>query len=145
MLKRIKQIFRDLLDRWQFQKPYIPKAAPSAEEAILPFNPADYSIEPQMLKQMMNDHQEFVLLDVRELWENQLAKLPATILIPLRDLPKRVNELNNQQEIVVYCHHGVRSLDAAYLLRQLGFKRVSSLTGGIDQWSQEIDSTVTRY
>ena len=145
MLERVKRAIQDLFDRCQFQKPYVPKSAPSAEEAILPFNPADYSIEPQSLKQMVDEGQDFVLLDVRESWENQVACIPGTILIPLRDLPRRVNELNPRQEIVVYCHHGVRSLDAAYLLQQLGFKRVVSLIGGIDQWSREIDPTLERY
>ncbi len=145
MLERVKRAIQDLFDRCQFQKPYVPKSAPSAEEAILPFNPADYSIEPQSLKQMVDEGQDFVLLDVRESWESQVACIPGTILIPLRDLPRRVNELNPQQEIVVYCHHGVRSLDAAYLLQQLGFKRVASLIGGIDQWSREIDPTLERY
>ena len=145
MLERVKRAIQDLFDRCQFQKPYVPKSAPSAEEAILPFNPADYSIEPQSLKQMVDEGQDFVLLDVRESWESQVACIPGTILIPLRDLPRRVNELNPRQEIVVYCHHGVRSLDAAYLLQQLGFKRVASLIGGIDQWSREIDPTIERY
>ena len=145
MLERVKRAIQDLFDRHRFQKPYVPKSAPSAEEAILPFNPADYSIEPQSLKKMVDEGQDFVLLDVRESWENQVACIPGTILIPLRDLPRRVNELNPRQEIVVYCHHGVRSLDAAYLLQQLGFKRVASLIGGIDQWSREIDPTLERY
>jgi len=145
MLERVKRAIQDLFDKCQFQKPYVPKSAPSAEEAILPFNPADYSIEPQSLKQMVDEGQDFVLLDVRESWESQMACIPGTILIPLRNLPRRVNELNPRQEIVVYCHHGVRSLDAAYLLQQLGFKRVVSLIGGIDQWSREIEPTLERY
>ena len=145
MLERVKRAVQGLFDRCQFQKPYIPKSAPSAEEAILPFNPADYSIEPQSLKQMVDEGRDFVMLDVRESWENKVACIPGTTLIPLRDLPQRVNELNPRQEIVVYCHHGVRSLDAAYLLQQLGFKGVASLIGGIDQWSKEIDPTIERY
>ena len=145
MLERIKKAIQDLFDRCQFQKPYVPKSAPSAEEAIFPFNPADYSIEPQSLKQMVDERQDFVMLDVRESWENNVACIPGTTLIPLRDLPQRVHELNPRQEVVVYCHHGVRSLDAVYLLQQLGFKRVASLIGGIDQWSREIDPSIERY
>ena len=145
MLERVKRAVQDLFDRCQFQKPYVPKSAPSAEEAILPFNPADYSIEPQSLKQMVDEGQDFVMLDVRESWENKVACIPGTTLIPLRDLPQRVNELNPRQEIVVYCHHGVRSLDAAYLLQQLGIKGGTSLIGGIDQWAREIDPTIERY
>ena len=145
MLRLVKKVFQDLLDGYPFERPYIPKSAPSAEEAILPFNPADYSIEPEVLKQMIDDCEDFVLLDVREVWENKIVQLPETMLIPLKELPKRVNELSLRQEIVVYCQHGVRSLDAVNLLRQLGFKKATSLIGGIDQWSREIDPTITRY
>ena len=145
MLRLVKKVFQDLLDGHQSQRTYIPKSAPSAEEAILPFDPADYSVDPEVLKQMIDNREDFVLLDVREVWENKIVQLPETVLIPLKELPKRVNELSLQQEIVVYCHHGVRSLDAVYLLRQLGFKKPTSLIGGIDQWSREIDPTITRY
>lgn len=145
MLRLVKKVFQDLLDGHQSQRTYIPKSAPSAEEAILPFDPVDYSIDPEVLKQMIDNREDFVLLDVREIWENKIVQLPETVLIPLKELPKRVNELSLQQEIVVYCHHGVRSLDAVYLLRQLGFKKSTSLIGGIDQWSREIDPTITRY
>ncbi|MCH8292990.1 rhodanese, partial [Candidatus Poribacteria bacterium] len=61
------------------------------------------------------------------------------------ELPRRASELNPYAEIVVYSHRGLRSLDAAYFLQQLGFKRVKSLVGGIDRWAQEIDTSLQRY
>lgn len=147
MLKDIQKLLQDLMDK-AHDRPKnlrLPKAAPSAEEAIVPFNPNDYIIQPATLKRMMIEDRDFVLLDVREEWEFQISRLPKAKLIPLRELPQRVSELNPYDEIVIYCHHGVRSLDAAYLLQQIGFKRISSLIGGIDRWSREIDLSIDRY
>ena len=65
--------------------------------------------------------------------------------IPLGELPRRSRELSPIDEIIVYCHHGMRSLDAAYLLQQLGFKSVLSVVGGIDRWASEVDQNLQRY
>lgn len=124
---------------------YIPKVAPSAEEAILPIDPDEFTIYPYELKQMMDAERELVLLDVREVWEFQLVHLDGAISIPLGELPKRYGELSPADEIVVYCHKGMRSLDAAYLLQQIGFKSVLSLVGGIDKWASVINPDVQRY
>ncbi|HIM13005.1 TPA: hypothetical protein EYM26_19635 [Candidatus Poribacteria bacterium] len=118
---------------------------PSADEAIVPFNPNEHVILPQVLKQMIDKGQDFVLLDVREQDEYETAHIEGTRFIPIGQIPHRASELNPYDEIVVYCHHGMRSLDAAYLLQQIGFKRVSSLVGGIDRWSKEIDPNVRQY
>ena len=93
----------------------------------------------------MDEEQDFVLLDVREQHEYKMAHIEGTKLIPIGQIPHRVAELNPYDEIVVYCHHGIRSLDAIYLLQQIGFKRVSSLVGGIDRWSREIDPNINQY
>jgi len=85
-----------------------------------------------------------VLLDVREEWEYALARLPGSILIPLQSLPRRLSELPRDQEIVVLCHHGVRSMTALAFLQRQGFTQVKNLTGGIDLYSQ-IDPTIPRY
>ena len=110
----------------------------SAEQAPLaPFDLAEWlrSENPPML------------LDVREVEEHQFAALPGSTLIPLRQLPDRINELADwkDKDVVVYCHHGVRSLHAISWLRQHGFTKLRNLTGGIDRWSCEVDSTVPRY
>src|SRR5262245_24761463 len=86
------------------------------------------------------------LLDVRQPVETTLAALPGSQLIPLMELPRRVAEIpTNGGAVVVYCHHGGRSLMAANFLLGNGFRNVVSLAGGIDAWSREIDPTVPRY
>ena len=147
MLKLFQHILRGFLDkiRGDADKYRLPKAVPSAEEAIVPFNPNEYGILPQALKQMMDEGKDFILLDVREQYEYKMAHIEGTKLIPIGEIPPRANELNPYDEIVVYCHHGIRSLDATYLLQQIGFKHVSSLVGGIDRWSREIDPSVIQY
>jgi rhodanese-related sulfurtransferase len=87
------------------------------------------------------------LLDVREPEEHDLAALPNAKLIPLGQLAGRVHELLalKEQDMVVYCHHGIRSLHAIHLLRPFGFTRLSNLAGGIDAWSREVDPSVPRY
>jgi len=86
-----------------------------------------------------------LLLDVRQPWENELAKLSESVLIPLDQLADRADELPRDRPIVVYCHHGIRSMNGAAILMQLGFSDVVSLAGGIDRWSLEIDPSVPRY
>ena len=85
------------------------------------------------------------LLDVRELDEWAIARLPDARLIPLDALPQAVHSLDRQAELVVYCHHGVRSGAAVAWLRGRGFTRVRNLAGGIDRWSVEVDPAVRRY
>ena len=147
MFKHIKKVLKKIRAHYinNSLERKLPRAAPSVEEAILPFDAETYTVAPKHLKQMMDEGKRFVLLDVREEWEYQVVHLEGAVLIPLGNLPRRFTELTRGVEIVVYCHRGMRSLDAAELLRQLGFKSVKSLTGGIDRWAQEIDSTLQRY
>ena len=84
------------------------------------------------------------LLDVRELQEYQIANLGGH-LIPLNDLPRRVHELDSSRDMVVYCHSGIRSAQAVQFLKQLGFRKVKNLTGGIDEWADVIDPDMPRY
>jgi rhodanese-related sulfurtransferase len=104
-------------------------------------------IIPRELAVQIENGQPIRLLDVRQLWENQLAKLPDSLFIPLNELPARAAEIPSEPAtlIVVYCHHGVRSLSAAEYLQRLGHFNVRSLAGGIDAWSCEVDPTVPRY
>lgn len=87
------------------------------------------------------------LLDVRETVEHEFCRLPGSVLIQLGELAERAEEIGawRDDEVVVYCHHGVRSARAIGFLRTLGFRRLSNLAGGIDRWSLEVDSTVPRY
>lgn len=86
-----------------------------------------------------------LLLDVREPDEWQMARLEGARLIPMGDLSVRFTELDPEQETVVYCHRGRRSLNVVLWLRAQGFSRVRSLRGGIDGWSREIDPSIPRY
>lgn len=86
------------------------------------------------------------LIDVREPTEWEIAHIEGARLIPLNELPERLAELPQDGDIVLHCHHGVRSMRALARLRDhAGFTRVKSLRGGIDAWSLEIDPKVPRY
>ena len=85
------------------------------------------------------------LLDVRETWEAEVASLPGALLVPLGSLPDVIDSLDPRQEWVVYCHHGIRSLQAVDLMRQHGFENVRSLEGGIDAWAKAHDPSMARY
>lgn len=85
------------------------------------------------------------ILDVREPDETQLAPFVGAVEIPMGDVPSRIQELDPDADIVVLCHHGIRSGRVAAFLDQHGFQRVANLTGGIDAWSLFIDPSVPRY
>ncbi|MBV9181927.1 MAG: sulfurtransferase [Acidobacteria bacterium] len=106
----------------------------------------DYEIGPAEVKKIGESGEDFILVDVREPWEFQTAHIAGAKLIPIDEIPARARkELNPDQHIVVYCHHGVRSLNATAWLRRQGFERAQSLSGGIDAWSRTIDPTVPQY
>ena len=86
-----------------------------------------------------------VLLDVREPWEFATAQIAGSKSMPMGEIPARVQELDPDTHIVTVCHAGVRSLNVAVWLRNQGFEKVQSLSGGIDAWSREVDPTVPRY
>jgi adenylyltransferase/sulfurtransferase len=87
------------------------------------------------------------LVDVRTPSEHALAALPDSVLLPLDELAHRADELAPPEGalVVIYCHHGVRSLSAAAILGELGHRDVASLRGGIDAWSLHVDESVPRY
>ena len=147
MLNGIKKVLQELFSHNinSSAKGGLPRAAPSAEEAIIPFNPAEYAIQPQSLKRLIDNGHDIILLDVRETWEYEIVHLKGAKQIPLGKLLQQASLLNPYTEIVAYCHKGMRSLDATHLLQQLGFKRVKSLIGGIDRWAREIDTELQRY
>jgi adenylyltransferase/sulfurtransferase len=105
----------------------------------------DIQIAPQELKQKLDQSAKLVLVDVREPWETQLGAIAGARLIPLNTLPANVALFAEAEEIVIYCHHGMRSLNAATWLRLQGIDGARSLTGGIERWSTEIDPRVARY
>ncbi|TMA23077.1 MAG: hypothetical protein E6J88_13335 [Deltaproteobacteria bacterium] len=104
-------------------------------------------IRPEQLAEKLRRGEPVWLLDVRQEWEHQLARLPDQALIPLHELQQRLDEVQPPAGalVVTYCHHGVRSLSAAAILRQAGFGDAVSLAGGIDLWSRMIDPSVAQY
>jgi rhodanese-related sulfurtransferase len=86
-----------------------------------------------------------VLLDVREPWEYEKAHIEGTLLIPMREVPARVAQIDEAKEVVAICHHGGRSMQVAMFLEKNGFKRVHNLVGGIDAWSRTVDPAVPLY
>ncbi len=103
------------------------------------------TITPKELQERLGKEGSVVLLDVREPWENSLAKIEGSVLIPLGTLPQSLEQLDRNAEIVAYCHHGMRSADAMQFLLQQGFPSVKNLVGGIDAWSVQVDPSVPRY
>ncbi len=102
-------------------------------------------ISPRELKSRLDAGRAPVLLDVRQDWETRLCRLPHALHIPIEEIELRVEELNPEDEIVVYCHQGVRSAAVAHYLRQLGFTRARNLAGGLDAWARTVDPSMPRY
>ena len=122
------------------------------------FSPVDYdqfcgarregeipAISVQELKRKMDAREPFELIDVREIFEYEIARIDGAKLIPLGEVGDRVNELQHEQPIVVHCHSGRRSAEAVRLLQQRGFANIYNLEGGIDAWSDQIDPNVPKY
>jgi len=103
------------------------------------------NIQPVELHQRLKKGHDICLIDVREEWEYSLASIAGSEHIPLNELADRIQEIMFEEEIVVYCHHGERAFRGAEILLESGFKKVYHLTGGIDAWSQVVDSKVPRY
>jgi rhodanese-related sulfurtransferase len=104
-----------------------------------------HQISPEEVKRQREDGASFILLDVREPWEFQMANIPDSILIPLGQLQARMEELDSGKEIVTVCHHGIRSQTAMGILMQFGIKDVKNLSGGIDAYSLLADPSIPRY
>ncbi len=105
------------------------------------------AILPQELAAELQSANPPRLLDVRESEENELVALLGAKLIPVGQLPARAGELEawRNDEVVVYCHHGIRSLHAIGYLQQLGYTRLRNLTGGIDGWALTVEPRMLRY
>jgi len=86
-----------------------------------------------------------ILLDVREPWELEIAKLPESVCIPMGQIPERVDEIPDDRPIVCICHHGVRSLQVAVFLSRQKETEIINLTGGIDAWSRQVDNACATY
>src|SRR5256712_4909168 len=103
-------------------------------------------ITPTELKGRLDRNDRPLLLDMRQDWETKLCRLENAVHIPIEEIELRTEELNPDDEIVVYCHQGVRSAAvAAYLREQHGFKNVKNLAGGLDAWARSVDPAMRRY
>ena len=102
-------------------------------------------LTPQQVQDCMKKQPAPLLLDVREEDEVRLCALQGSLHIPMNLIPLRHNELPDDIPIIVYCHHGIRSLNVARYLAHVGFKNVANLQGGIDAWARQIDPTMARY
>jgi adenylyltransferase/sulfurtransferase len=104
-------------------------------------------ITPRDLAARLSAGTPTYLLDVREPWEHARAAIAGSVLVPLDRLPARHRDLAPPPGalVVTYCHHGMRSLNAAVFLAAQGWTDVVSLAGGIDAWSQEVDPSLPRY
>jgi len=86
-----------------------------------------------------------VLLDVREPWEFGTCHIDGSVTMPMNTVPDNLTKLDAEQPIICICHHGVRSQQVAMYLEQQGFTRVINLTGGVDAWAKQVDSTMPTY
>jgi rhodanese-related sulfurtransferase len=118
-----------------------------AREIAIAMTPA-LEITPQEVKRKLDSGEAVSILDVREPAEYQQARIEGAMLVPMNTVPAALQELDakaGEALLVVYCHHGVRSLNVANWLRNQGVENVVSMAGGIDRWSLEIDPSVPRY
>ena len=86
-----------------------------------------------------------LLLDVREPWEYEKARIEGAQLVPMREVPARLDELDPERDVVAICHHGGRSQQVALFLEKTGFRKIHNLVGGVDAWSRTVDPTVPLY
>lgn len=106
---------------------------------------ANIEITPRDAEAALAADKNILLVDVREPWEYQRARIEGAKLIPLGTIPASFQEIDGAERVILYCHHGVRSLDAAAWLRQQGVGGAQSISGGIDRWTTEVDPLVPRY
>lgn len=113
----------------------------------MPLQNLPLEIDVRSVKVLLDGGEDFLLLDCREQDEFKLARIDGSQLIPMREIPARIAELEpfREKRIVIHCHHGGRSSRVTDWLRQQGFASAQNMTGGIDAWTLEIDPTVPRY
>ena len=101
-------------------------------------------LTPKEFKDYLIDD-EVILVDVREQWEFDICQIKGAILMPMSEITKSYLNLNMDSKLALYCHSGIRSMHVANFLLSKGFQSLSNLHGGVDAWSQEIDTRVERY
>jgi len=112
-------------------------------ETILPIETS-----PQDIQRRRDAGEPLLLIDVREPEELAITRIEGATLIPMREIPASLQQLEakaSEATLIVFCHHGVRSLNVAHWLREQGVPACQSMAGGIDAWSTHIDPSVPRY
>ncbi len=107
-----------------------------------------YEVTPLELQQRRAAGEQLCLINVREQMEWDICRIEGANLVPMNTVPQALQQLEAQADatpLIVYCHHGVRSLNVVHWLRQQGVENCVSVSGGIEQWSREIDPAVPRY
>ena len=102
-------------------------------------------LTPQQAQTLLQQRPDTLLLDVREEHETQICQIAGSTHIPMNLIPLRQNELSDGVAIIVYCHHGLRSLNVARFLQDAGFEELYNLAGGIEAWAQQIAPDMARY
>jgi len=97
------------------------------------------------LKNYLDNGKQPLLLDVREPWEFQIAQIEGSHLIPMRQISQQAATLDPNQEIVLICHHGIRSRQVGYFLESAGFANLINLTGGVEAWARDVDPNMPTY
>ena len=112
-----------------------------------PSSDTPVEINVQSVKSLLDSGDELLLIDCREVAENQHCRIEGSQLIPMNETPDRLSEIEAHADkpVVVHCHHGGRSLQVVNWLRANGVEHAQNMTGGIEAWSNEIDPSVPRY
>jgi rhodanese-related sulfurtransferase len=102
-------------------------------------------LSPTEVKARLDKKDGVMLLDIREHDEVAMASIEGAVHIPMRELGARLKEVPQEKDVIVFCHHGSRSLMVAAQLKRRGYTHVMHMGGGIDQWSQQVDGSVPQY
>jgi molybdopterin/thiamine biosynthesis adenylyltransferase/rhodanese-related sulfurtransferase len=113
---------------------------PDVAEAAYPFD-----ISAKEAHDILAVRSKVQLIDVRESWELDIAKVAEALHIPMREVPEQLHSLSKEKHLLILCHHGARSANVTTYLRAQGFEAVSNIRGGIAAWQAEVDPTLARY
>jgi rhodanese-related sulfurtransferase len=116
--------------------------------ASSPQNPLPLEITAQQVKAKLDQGEKLHLIDVREPNEFAIASIANAVLVPMRSVPGELQDLEKRADeapLIVFCHHGVRSMNVVHWLREQGLESCQSMMGGIEAWSLDVDRSVPRY
>ena len=106
---------------------------------------SDLEISVREVKERLDRGDQLLLVDVREPHEHAICHIQGAVFVPMGSIPANLQKLDVDEDVICFCHHGMRSFDVANWLRSQGVKSAKSMSGGIDRWSLEIDPSVPRY